>query len=88
MNKSARILHILRRPPDERTKEAIMSHSREMDVTVLLIQEGVSTKERMTGRVFVLDEDAKKRKLSVDLPVIDYVSMVRFLFEHDRIICW
>ena len=77
MSKSAKILHILRRAPDERTKETIMSHSREMDVTVLLIQEGVSTEERMPGRVFVLDEDAKKGKLSNDLPLIDYASMVK-----------
>ncbi len=59
-----------------------------MTVTVLLIQDGVLTEERMPGLVLALDEDAKKRRLSNDLPLIDYASMVRILFEHDRIICW
>jgi sulfur transfer complex TusBCD TusB component (DsrH family) len=87
IRKSEKILHILRSTPDERTKETIMNHSQETDVTVLLIQEGVLTGERMPELVLALEEDVKKRKLSQDLPLIDYASMVRILFGHDRVIC-
>lgn len=84
-----RILHILRKAPDEWTKEAIKRHSQSMEVTVLLIQEGVLIEEKLPGRlVLALDEDVKKRNLSIDLPRIDYASMVRLLFENDRVICW
>ena len=83
-----KILHILRRAPDDWTKEAIKRHSQSMDVTVLLIQKGVLTEEMLPGSVLALDEDVEKHKRSIDLPLIDYASMARLLFEHDRVICW
>jgi sulfur transfer complex TusBCD TusB component (DsrH family) len=60
--------------------------SPDRDVSVLLIQDGVSLTRVPGSRVFVLSEDATSRKITPTFPTISYRDMLKLLFEADTVV--
>ncbi|HJU04114.1 MAG TPA: hypothetical protein VJ692_03110 [Nitrospiraceae bacterium] len=58
----------------------------DLDVSVILIQEGVTLKQVHADHVYVLSEDAMNRGITPAFPTVSYRDMVRMMFEADSVI--
>ena len=60
--------------------------SPDREVSVLLIQDGVSLTEVPGTRVFALGEDAVSRRITPAYPMVSYQDMLKLLFEADTVV--
>jgi sulfur transfer complex TusBCD TusB component (DsrH family) len=60
--------------------------SPDREVSVLLIQDGVSLTQVPGTRVFALSEDAASRRVTPIYPTVSYQEMLRLLFEADTVV--
>ena len=60
------------------------SHS-EQDVSVVLIQDGVSHCALPFSKVFVLSDDVLSRKLVSPFPSVSYQDLLRMIFDADMV---
>lgn len=84
------ILHILKDPNPKEALSAIAQQAGDStnEVTILLIQEAVRLKPVATARVYVLEEDAKKRGVDSDLKKMSYSEMLDRILASDSVIAW
>lgn len=85
-----RVLHILKdaNHPEASiviTKQAERSSN---DLSILLIQEAVRLQPTLPGKIYVLEEDAKKRGISSGFEKIDYVKMLKLILSSDAVVTW
>ncbi len=58
----------------------------DLDVSVILIQDGVALKQVPANHVYVLSEDAAARGVTPAFPTVSYRDMVRMMFEADSVV--
>lgn len=81
-----RTLHILK---DQDSSEALTVIRQQTEgLSVLLIQGAVHLRPPGPGKVFVLEEDAKKQGISSDYEGIDYSKMLELILRADRVVTW
>lgn len=83
-----KVLHILRKSQDDLARETIERQPDNVEVTVVLIQEAVSLRERLTKRLLVLEDDVRDMHVDMDIPRISYHDLLNLIFEHDKVFCW
>lgn len=85
-----KILHILK---DPNSSEAMDIIKRQADrpshqLSILLIQEAVGLKPEVRARIYVLKEDAEKRKAGVTYESVDYPGMLELIYSSDAVVTW
>lgn len=81
-------LHIIRRADDRLAMEAIRSEARQSAVTVLLLQDGVLSKEDFPKETYAGEEDLAARGIESRHPAVDYSAIARLIAGHDRVVTW
>jgi len=86
----ARILHVLK---DANPTEALRVISKEasgsvQDLSVLLIQEAVRLQPDLPVKIYVLEEDAKKRGMKVAFEPINYAKMLDLILTSHSVVVW
>jgi sulfur transfer complex TusBCD TusB component (DsrH family) len=61
------------------------SHA-DLNVAVILIQEGVVLKQVHADHVYVLSEDASTRGITPAFPTVSYRDMIQMMFEADSVV--
>ncbi len=56
------------------------------EVSVVLLQDGVSLTDLPTNRVYVLSDDVSARHITPPYPMISYADVLRMMFEADAVI--
>ena len=56
------------------------------EVSVVLLQDGVSLIDLPTNRVYALSDDVRARHITPPYPVISYADVLRMMFEADAVI--
>ncbi|MDQ6733061.1 MAG: DsrH/TusB family sulfur relay protein [Nitrospirota bacterium] len=56
------------------------------EVSVVLIQDGVTLTHLQTERVYVLSDDVLARNITSSYPVVSYADVLRMMFEADTVI--
>jgi sulfur transfer complex TusBCD TusB component (DsrH family) len=59
--------------------------SSEQDVSVVLIQDGVSHRALPFSHVYVLSDDVRSRKLASPFPSVSYQDLLRMVFEAETV---
>lgn len=85
-----RIFHILK---DNNPTEALAAISKEakksaQNLSVLLIQEAVRLNPDLPVKIFVLEEDARKRGIASEFESIQYEKMLDLILTSDSVIVW
>lgn len=83
-----RILHIVKQIEDERAITMAKAHSRAHQVSVLLLHDAVLTVRDIPGAVYACADDVRARNVDVSRELVDYDTIVRLVFEHDKVISW
>lgn len=84
-----KILHIVRSLDDSRALQTAAAH-RELghEVTLLLLHDAVLSRIAFPGPVHACADDVRARGGHCSFPTVDYDTVVRLLFEHDRVVSW
>lgn len=56
------------------------------EVSVVLLQSGVTLRHMSAKRVYALSDDARARNITPAYPMISYGDMLRMMFEADTVI--
>ncbi len=56
------------------------------EVSVVLLQDGVTRTDLPTNRVYALSEDVHARHITATYPVVSYADVLRMMFEADAVI--
>jgi sulfur relay protein TusB/DsrH len=82
-----KILHIIRNPNDETPLEIAKSQSKEHEVAVLLLNDGVYAIPDVQFKVYACDADAKARGVARH-ECVDYKRILQMLFDFDNVVSW
>ncbi len=80
-----KILHILRNPNDTTPIEIAKAQSVEHDVALLLLHDAVYLKPGL--KAYAGADDAEARGVTAN-ECVGYDSIVKMLFEYDRVVSW
>ena len=82
-----KVLYLLTKGPD-RFSEALLvpPRSPEQDVSVVLMQDGVTLPKVPASKVYALSEDVASRKIVSSFPTISYRDVLRMIFEADTVV--
>lgn len=69
-----------------RTDLLVSDQTSGIEVSVVLLQDGVSLTDLPTNRVYVLSDDVCARHITSPYPMISYADVLRLMFETDAII--
>lgn len=69
-----------------RTDLLVSDQTSGIEVSVVLLQDGVSLTDLPTNRVYVLSDDVSARHITSPYPMISYADVLRLMFETDAII--
>lgn len=86
----ARILHILK---DANPVEALTVIGEEakggvQDLSILLIQDAVGLRPDLSVKIYVLEEDAKKRGIKTGYEPIGYAKMLDLILTTHSVVVW
>ena len=56
------------------------------EVSVILLQDGVTLTDLPTNRVYALSDDVRARHITPSYPVVSYADVLRMMFEADAVI--
>ena len=73
-------------PNPVRTDLLVSDQTSDREVSVVLLQDGVSLTDLPTNRVYALSDDARARHITPHYPVISYADVLRMMFEADAVI--
>lgn len=82
-----KILHIIRNPNDETPFEIAISQSKEHEVAVILLHDGVYARSDAKIKVYAGAADAEARGV-IRYECVDYKKIVKMLFEYDKVVSW
>lgn len=80
-----KILHIIRDPNDVTAIEIATSQSKDHEVAVLLMHDGVYASPGLT--VYAVSDDARARGVAKH-ELVEYDRIVEMIFEYDKVISW
>lgn len=80
-----KILHIIRNPNDMTPFEIAQAQSKEHDVAILLMHDGVYAKSTLT--TYACFDDAEARGIAGHQRV-GYDRIVEMIFEYDKVVSW
>ena len=80
-----KILHIIRNPNDTTPIEIAKAQSKKNDVALLLLHDAVYLDTGL--KAYACTDDAEARGVMV-YERVGYDSIVRMLFEYDRVVSW
>ncbi len=81
-------LHILRKINDPFALAAITDEAGKWPTALLLIQDGVLTREILPEETYVCQEDLSARGAESPYPLINYAGIARLITECGRVITW
>jgi sulfur transfer complex TusBCD TusB component (DsrH family) len=81
-----KILYLVKDPHPIRTALLASDLPSGREVSVVLLQDGVSLTDLPTNRVYVLSDDVRARHITPSYPVISYTDVLRMMFEADAVI--
>ncbi len=80
-------LYIVGRGPEEGSRNLLTEHvSSGSNVSVILIQDGVTHQSVPGQHVYVLSDDALSRNVNSSFPAVSYEGMLKMIFEADHVI--
>lgn len=83
------LVHVIRRPGDDRAWASACAHAGEHRVTVVLLQDAVVDPPGVAGmEVLAVERDLVARGLPDRHSAIDEEGLVDLLFRADRVISW
>jgi sulfur transfer complex TusBCD TusB component (DsrH family) len=84
-----KILHIIKKSSDPYALEIIAGQTKENEVSVVLIQEGVRMEIDLPEvKVFALEEDAAERNVRPKVKTIVYEGLLDLILEADAVVTW
>ncbi len=83
-----KILHIVRRAGDGYAAEIAARQGDEHDVACLLLHDAVYAPPAPGVRACACAADVAARGVPSPAETVDYESIVRLIFDHDKVICW
>jgi sulfur transfer complex TusBCD TusB component (DsrH family) len=81
-----KILYLVKDPNPVRTDLLVSDQTSGREVSVVLLQDGVSVTDLPTNRVYALSDDVRARHITPPYPVISYADVLRMMFEADAVI--
>jgi len=81
-----KVLYIVSKGTSLRSDLVLPDASPDQDISVLLIQDGVSLTKVPSLRVYALADDAASRHITPVFPTVSYQDMVRLMFEADTVV--
>lgn len=82
-----KVLYLVSKVPGEISKSLLPpGASSGEEVSVILIEDGVSWDQAPGHHVFALAEDVAIRRVSSKIPTLSYRDMLRLIFEADTVI--
>ncbi len=80
-------LYIVGRRPQDGSQNLLTEHvSSDSNVSVILIQDGVTHQSVPARHVYVLSDDALSRNVNSSFPTVSYEEMLKMIFEADHVI--
>lgn len=73
-------------PDPIRTHLLVPDQASGREVSVVLLQDGVTLTHLPTNRVYALSDDARVRHITPTYPVVSYADVLRMMFEADAVI--
>jgi hypothetical protein len=83
-----RILHLIRRPGDERALATARAQAAEHEVTLLLLHDAAVERVAFSGRVCTCADDVSLRGGQAAHEAVDYDGIVSLVTAHERVITW
>jgi sulfur transfer complex TusBCD TusB component (DsrH family) len=80
-----KILHIIRNPNDVTPLEVAKAQSKENEVAILLMHDGVYSHPDLPA--FTCKKDAEARGV-IGHECVDYARIVKMLFEYEKVVSW
>lgn len=85
----ATVLYMARRPLEE-LEEGILpdfrEHGKYQDLSLLLLEEGVTSHYLPNVQTFAVRDDVLKYGVTTTVPLLTYEEVVKLLFEVDRVV--
>jgi sulfur transfer complex TusBCD TusB component (DsrH family) len=81
-----KILYLVKDPGPIRTDLLVPDQASGREVSVVLLQDGVTLTDLPTNRVYTLSEDVHARHITPTYPVVSYADVLRMMFEADAVI--
>lgn len=69
-----------------RTEFVVSDQASDGEVSIVLLQDGVTRTDLAARRVYALSDDVTARHMTSSYPVISYADMLRMIFEADAVI--
>lgn len=81
-----KILYLLTKGPDQFSKDLLVPASPDQDVSVVLMQNGITLPEVPASRIYALSEDVAARKVASPFPTVSYQDLLRMIFDADTVV--
>jgi sulfur transfer complex TusBCD TusB component (DsrH family) len=81
-----KILYLVKDPDPIRTDLLVPDQALGREVSVVLLQDGVTLTDLPMNRVYALSDDVRARHITPTYPVVSYADVLRMMFEADAVI--
>ena len=81
-----KILYLVKDPDPIRTDLLVPDQASGREVSVVLLQDGVTLTDLPTNHVYALSDDVRARHITPAYPVVSYADVLRMMFEADAVI--
>ena len=82
-----KILYLVTKGPGQSSLNLLPKHPQTTEeISVILLQDGVSHRQLPTSHVFALSDDVASRGVASSFPSVSYQDILRMLFEADGVV--